>query len=139
VEALQALDTVLAVNGVVMVYLGTKYVKAVTPREAALEPGPIVELPPDRLPDSSSFLIHVVKLKRLAPAEAVAVAQPFARLPNSIVGVKGSDVLILRDYSANVPRMGQVLEEIEANPSSENALRRLLHSLGESNSQGRKP
>src|SRR5262245_54981714 len=56
VEALQALDTVLAAQGIAMVFLGTQYVKAVPAKEANLEPGPVVELDPEQLPDSSSYL-----------------------------------------------------------------------------------
>lgn len=109
-EALQALDNVLAAQNIVMVYLGTRYVKAVPAAQAPQEPGPVVEMPWDELPDSSSYVTYVVRLKHLAPQNAVGIAQPFARLPNSIVAARGSDLLILRDYSANIRRMMQVLE-----------------------------
>lgn len=136
VEVLQALDTVLAANGIAMVFLGTQYAKAVPAKEAHLEPGPISELKPDQLPDSSSFVIYIVKLKNVTPSQAVAALQPFAKLPNSIVAIgsgKGSPapststlpnlpaifgatdhpILILRDYSSNVRRMLHVLETLE--------------------------
>src|SRR2546426_2070562 len=63
VELLQALDTVLAAQGVAMVFLGTQYVKAVSAKQAHLESGPVVELQPEQLPDSSSFLIYIVRLR----------------------------------------------------------------------------
>lgn len=44
-EALQALDTVLAAQNVVMVYLGTRYVKAIPAAQAPQEAGPVVEIP----------------------------------------------------------------------------------------------
>lgn len=116
VELLQALDNVLAANGIAMVYLGTKYVKAVPAGQAATEAGPVVELPPDRLPESSSYLTYIVKLKHLPPEQATSILQPFAKLPNSIIAIRGEQVLILRDYSANVKRMLKVLEEIENAP-----------------------
>jgi hypothetical protein len=37
-------------------------------------------------------------------------------MPNSIVAIKASDVLVLRDYSVNVRRMLLVLEKIEQSP-----------------------
>jgi len=136
VEALQALDTVLAAQGIAMVFLGTQYVKAVSAKEAFLEPGPVVELRPDQLPDSSSFLIYIVKLNKVAVPQAAPALSSFAKLPNSIVaigavtgsrpssqsslpnlpailGVKEHSMLILRDYSSNVRRMLQVLEKLE--------------------------
>ena len=116
VELLQALDNVLAANQIVMVYLGTKYVKVIPAAQAPIEPAPVVELPPDQLPESSSFLTYIVKLKNIPAEQATSIVQPFARLPNSIVAVKGTPILILRDYSANVKRMVKVLEEVENAP-----------------------
>ena len=136
VEVLQALDTVLAAQNITTVLLGTKYVKVVPSAQAATEAGPIVELQPDQLPDSSSFVIYIVKLKNVTASEAVSAVQPFAKLPNSIVAVKAGgsgpasakgalpklgnailgkdhDLLILRDYSSNVRRMLHVLGELE--------------------------
>ena len=133
VEALQALDTVLAANGIVMVAFGTKYVKVLTPKELMGEPGPVVELPADQLPDSSSYVVYVVKLRKLTPSDAVSILSPFSKLPNSIVGMKNSDLLILRDYSSNVRRMVQVLEEAESGVKSESPVTRLIHSLGVTN------
>ena len=136
VEALQALDTVLAAEGITTVFLGTQYVKVVPEKFATTEPGPVIELPPDQLPDSSSFLIYIVKLKNVPASRASAAVTPFAKLPASIIavgspsasrpssktnllnlpvifGAKENNLLILRDYSSNVRRMLQVLEKLE--------------------------
>jgi len=113
VEALQALDTVLAAHNVAMVYLGTRYVKAVPAAQSPQEPGPVVEGPWEQLPESSSLVSYIVKLKHIPPENAVSALQPFAKLPNSIIGVKGNNVIILRDYSANVRRMMQMLETVD--------------------------
>jgi len=136
VELLQALDTVLAAQGVTMVFLGTQYVKAVSAKEAHLEAGPVIELEPSQLPDSSSFLIYIVKLKNVKASQALPALSAFAKLPNSLISVGSSggngpsskaglpnlpaslfgsqdDILILRDYSSNVRRMLQVLEKME--------------------------
>ena len=112
-EALQALDNVFAAQNITMVYLGTRYVKAVPSAQAPQEPGPVVEMPWQELPDSSSYLTYITKLKYLAPEQAVSALQPFAKLPNSIIGMKGSDVIVLRDYSSNVRRMMEILETVD--------------------------
>lgn len=109
-EGLQALDNVLAAQNIATVYLGTRYVKVVPSAQASQESAPVMEMAWHELPDSSSYLIYIVKLKHLAPEQATGILQPFAKLPNSIIGVRGSDVMILRDYSSNVRRMMQVLE-----------------------------
>jgi hypothetical protein len=92
-----------------------------------------VELPWDQLPDSSSFLTYIVKLEKLRPEEATPFLQPFSKLPNSIIGVRGSPILFLRDYSSNVRRMLEVLEKVEANAPSPGPMQRVLNAFGETN------
>jgi type II secretory pathway component GspD/PulD (secretin) len=113
VEALQALDTVLAAQGIVMVYSGTQYVKACAAAEAPTEVPPALDVPWRELPDSMSFLSYTVQLKNIDPSSAISALQPFARLPNSIIGNRQSNLLILRDYSSNVRRMMEILEQLE--------------------------
>lgn len=112
-EALQALDTVLAEAGVVMIPLGSRYMKAVSPKQAASEPAPVVELPADQLPESNSYLTYIVALRHRRPSSVLPMLQPFARMPNSIVSNDENNLLILRDYSVNVRRMVQILERLE--------------------------
>jgi type II secretory pathway component GspD/PulD (secretin) len=140
-EALQMLDNALAAHQIAMVYMGTSFVKAVPAQSASSEAGLVFDGPWRQLPDSSSFVIYVAKLKTVsaedaAPVlekyfegrtkppylllkyfsyeDAVSLITPFAKLPNSIMAVKGSGVLVLRDYSSNVRQMMDVLERLEA-------------------------
>lgn len=137
VEVLQALDSVLAAQGVTTVFLGTQYVKVVSEKEARVEPAPVIELRPDQLPDSSSYLIYIVKLKKVSAQKALPVLAEFAKLPNSLIAIgsggtkppksqgtlpqlvgsifpeNNNSILILRDYSSSVRRMLQVLEKME--------------------------
>jgi type II secretory pathway component GspD/PulD (secretin) len=112
VEGLQTLDTALAQHQIAMVLMGTKFVKAVPAPQAHTEPGPVIELPPDQLPDSGSYMVYIVKSKDRDATELLMMLQPFAKLPNSIVAIKDPGLLILRDYSANIRRMLQVLERL---------------------------
>jgi general secretion pathway protein D len=113
VQALQLLDTVLAQNGIAMVLDGDLAVKAVPEARAASESPPEITLPWKSLPDSSSFMMRRVHLKTLRPSEVVPVLIPMARTSNAIVAVDASGELILRDYSSNVRRMLEVLEDLE--------------------------
>jgi type II secretory pathway component GspD/PulD (secretin) len=116
-EVLQALDTVLAENGITMILLGSKFVKAVPSAQAPSEAAPEIDFPADQLPESSSYMVYVVQLKHRRPSEVAMALQPFARMPNSIVALKDADLLILRDYSSNIRRMLQVLERIDREPA----------------------
>jgi general secretion pathway protein D len=113
VEALRAMDDALAAHGIAMVQLGTLYVKAVPMAAANTEPTPVIELPWQQLPQSSSCLTCIVRLKHLQPEQATSLLQPFAKLPNSIVAMRDSQVIILRDFSGNVRRMLEVLEKVD--------------------------
>ena len=116
IEALQLLDTVLAEYGIVMVLVGDTGVKAVVEalagREAPLE----INRPWRELPDSDSYMTCTVRLKRIRAVEAVPILTALARIPNSIMPIQDHNLLILRDYSANIRRMLKLIEELEQNP-----------------------
>jgi type II secretory pathway component GspD/PulD (secretin) len=121
IEALQALDTVLAQNGIVMIPQGTKFVKAVAKQAAAVECPPVVDLPRDQLPDCGTYITYIVEVKNQKPRDLAQGLQPFAQMPNSILGIDSAGLLILRDLSSNVRRMLQVLERIDKIPVEEAA------------------
>ena len=127
VEALRALDTALAQNNVTMILLGSRFVKAVPAREAASESAPVIDLRAEQLPDSSSYIIYIVKLEHRRSVEVSPVLQPFAKMSNSIVAMKDSPILILRDYSANVRRMLEVLKHVEA--ADDGAVQRMIDAI----------
>ena len=116
-EALQVLDTVLAQNGVTMILIGTKFVKAVASNQAPTESAPVIELSADQLPDSSSYMVYVVELTSRKPSDVLPSLQPFAKMPNSIVAINDGGLLILRDYSSNIRRMLQIIERLEGRAS----------------------
>jgi len=118
-KALQLLDTALAQNGIVMIPQGADIVKAVPAQSAAVEAVPICELAPHELPESQSYVCYIVQLKERRPRDLAQALQPFAKLPNSILGIDSAGMLVLRDYSVNVKRMLQVLEKIEQTPVRE--------------------
>jgi len=112
-EGIDALNTILGLNGISMVMQGEKFIKAVPQATVGPEAINFTTNAYTELRDSKAPLAHIVTLKNLAPEEATSLLQPFANLPNSIVALKGSPVLILRDYSENVKRMIEVLEKVD--------------------------
>jgi len=112
-QALQLFDTTLAANGIVMVLVGEDAVKALPPQHVMRETGPVINLPADQLPESSSFMMRTVHLKRVKALELVPLLQPLAGFPNSIVVSNQPNLLILRDYSANIRAMLKLIEEVE--------------------------
>jgi type II secretory pathway component GspD/PulD (secretin) len=116
VEALQLLDTVLAQNGIAMVLAGETAVKAVPQAMAIAEAPPEITLPLEELPDSGSFMSRTVQLKKVKAVEVMAVLQPLTKTPNALLPIQSENLLVIRDYSANVKRMLKMLQELEKDP-----------------------
>ena len=116
VQALQMFDTLLAQNGIAMVYSGDDTVKAVPTAQVASEVLPEINLPWPLLPESSSPMLRKVYLKKLKPSIVVPLLMPFAKLPGSILAVDDQKLLVLRDYSENIRQQLRLLEELEKKP-----------------------
>lgn len=113
VEALQLLDTALAENGIAMVLSGDAAVKAVPLAIAAQESPPEISLPWRSLPDSGSFMMRTVQLKKLRPSELVPVLIPFCKAPGAVLPIDSRRQLILRDYSSNIRKVLKLVEDLE--------------------------
>ena len=79
-EAIQALQAVLALNGISLVNIGDKFVK-VLPLDQANGAGAALDYSSaTNLPEMGSYVTHIVQLKYLKPSEMVPIIQPFAKL-----------------------------------------------------------
>ncbi|MBI3851506.1 MAG: hypothetical protein HY298_14705 [Verrucomicrobia bacterium] len=112
-EAIQALDSVLALNGITMIPSGEKFVKAVPSTQAMQEAAAFSKLDGSQLPEAAQYITHIVQLKYARPSEVVPVLQPFAKIPNSILPVESSQILVIRDYAENVKRMLELIKQID--------------------------
>jgi general secretion pathway protein D len=112
-EGSDALNTILGLNQITMVPEGDKFIKAVPQASLPQEATPFTTNDYTQLPASGAPVAQIVTLKNLLPEEATSILQPFAKLPNSIIGVRGSPVLVLRDAAVNVQRMLEILERVD--------------------------
>jgi len=70
-------------------------------------------------PEMGQFVTHVVQLKYAKPSELVPVLTPFVKIPNAILAIDTSQMLVLRDYTENVKRMLELVKEIDVAFQSE--------------------
>ena len=112
-EGVQALSAVLGLNGVALIDVGDKFVKAVPQPQAPQEGQEPSRVPAGALPNMGQYVTHVVQLKYLKPSEAMPALTPFAKLPNSIIPIEASQMLVLRDNTENVKRMLEMIESID--------------------------
>ena len=118
-EAIQALDSILSMNQVTMVPQGEKFVKAVPFSQAPTEGSRFSKLTGKDLPEAGVYTTHVVQVKNAALQDVATAMQQFSKMPNSILVIPSSNIIILRDYAENVKRMLEVLEKIDLVPLSE--------------------
>ena len=118
-EGIQALQAVLALNGIVMVNVGEKFVKAMPEGQGGAAGGRFDTNSAALLPDMGQFVTHVVQLKYAKPSEMVAVLTPFMKIPNAILPIESSQMLVLRDYTENVKRMLELIKELDVAIPSE--------------------
>jgi general secretion pathway protein D len=118
-EAIQALDAVLALNAIAMIDVGEKFVKAVQAPTAFQEGQVFSKIEPGQLPDMGQYLTHVVQLRYAKPSELVQALQPFAKIPNAIMPIDSSQILVLRDFTENVKRMLEMINQIDVSIPSE--------------------
>ncbi len=113
-EAIQALDAVLALNGISIVPMGEKFVKVVPSAQANQTGAALHEEKAKDLPELGSYVTHIVQLRYVKPSELMTVLTPFAsQIPNPILPIDGSAILVLRDNTENVKRMLEMVEKID--------------------------
>jgi general secretion pathway protein D len=112
-EGIQALQAVLALNGIVMVNVGDKFVKAMPEAQGGSAGGRFDTNSAAQYPEMGQFATHVVQLKYAKPSELVPVLTPFVKIPNAILAIDNSQMLVLRDYAENIKRMLELIDTID--------------------------
>lgn len=112
-ETIQAIDGILALNQIVVIPTGEKFL-TVVPSAGALQEGAAFNTNASReLPEASQYITKIVEVTNAKPSEVVAAIQPFAKVPGGILPIDATGVLILRDNAINIKRMLEVLEKID--------------------------
>ncbi len=112
-EAIQALDTYLALNNISTVPMGEKFLLVVPSAEANRQGGEFSSLITKELPEAAQFTSHIVQLKHVKPTEILDVLLVFTKSPESLVAIDSSQTLVIRDYAINVKRMLELIEKID--------------------------
>lgn len=112
-EAVQALDTVLAMNGIAMVNVGEKFVSAVPANTVLQEGAAFAQGELKNLAETGQFVTKILKLKHVLPSEMQQILASFAKTPNGILAIDATQTLVLRDYPANVKRMSEMIEQLD--------------------------
>jgi general secretion pathway protein D len=118
-EAIQALDAVLALNGISMINVSDKFVKALPLAQANAAGAPISTNAADNLPELGSYVTHIVQTKHIKPTELAPSLSPFQSMATAVMPIDTSGILVLRDNAENVKRMLEMVERLDVTWESE--------------------
>ncbi|HIG27248.1 MAG TPA: hypothetical protein EYQ50_05425 [Verrucomicrobiales bacterium] len=119
-EAIQALDYVLALNGITMVKGDSdKFITAVVTAEALLEPQSFSDLSTADLPETGGLITRVVTVNYLVPSELVESLAPFSKLDGGLTPYDQTNLLVIKDYAGNVKRMMEIIDRIDVEVEKE--------------------
>jgi general secretion pathway protein D len=118
-EAIEALQAVLALNGIAVVNVGDKFVKVGPVDQANTFGAEFNDTSVTNLPDLGSYVTRIVQLKYVKPTEMVPIIQPFAKLANSILPIDSNGILVLRDNAENVKRMMEMIDKVDVSVPAE--------------------
>ncbi len=118
-EAIQALQAVLALNGIAVVNIGDKFVKVLPNDQAGGAGAEFNNKEAGQLPDLGTYVTRIVQLKYTKPTEMVPIITPFAKLANSILPIDSNGILVLRDNAENVKRMLQMIDQVDVSIPAE--------------------
>jgi RNA polymerase sigma factor (sigma-70 family) len=111
VETLQLLDTTLAQHGIHIVVAGDNAVIATQDLRNASPP--IINSPASQLPDSSSYMMTMVRLIQSDPSRTMQTLIMKAKVQNSLIYTPAGHLLILRDYASSILQMLAAIPEAE--------------------------
>lgn len=111
-EAIQALQAVLALNGIAVINFGDKFVKVVPYDQAGQVAEDFNTQNPSQMPELGSYITRIVQLQYIKPSEMAAILQPFAHA-NAILPLDENGIIVLRDNVENVKRMLELIKEVD--------------------------
>jgi general secretion pathway protein D len=118
-EAIQALDAVLSLSGIAMINVGDKFVKAVPLGEAGSAGAAFDKQDASQLPELGQYVTHILQVTNSKPSELVPILLPFAKLPNALIPIDSSGILVLRDNAENVKRVLEMIKELDVSVPAE--------------------
>lgn len=117
-EAIQALEAVLALNGISVVPIGDKFVKVVPTSDAGTTGAALDDTPAEDLPDLGSYVTHIVQLHYVKPSVMQGIIAPLGKVKD-IIPIDDNGILVIRDYAENVKRMLEMIQEVDVSSPME--------------------
>jgi len=111
-EARQALDTVLAMNGIAIIPMGEKFMKVVQIASAPTEGLPFIGEGKVQ-PASDTLMTQVLPLKYAEATEVVGALQPFLHAYGKLIPFPKSSCILMSETAANVNQMLEIVKVVD--------------------------
>ena len=113
-EYLEAIETVLSMNGIVLEPYGEKFIK-VFPRKTVRQEGIkiMMDVPPKGHPEKTQVVSQMIQLKAITVAEAQKALEGFKRPDGLIQTFERTNSLLVTDTQENVNRMLEIIKFID--------------------------
>ena len=118
-EVVQAIQAVLAINGIAVVNIGDKFVKVGPVGDANSYGAEFNDMSATNLPNMGSYITYIRQLKYVKPSVMAPLIMPYAKLPNSVSPIDDNGILVIRDNAENVKRMLEMIDRIDVSVPTE--------------------
>ena len=118
-EAIEALQAVLALNGIAVVNIGEKFVKVLAVADANSAGANLDDTSVTNLPNLGSYITHITQLKYIKPSVMIPFIQPFGKLQGGLSPIDDNGILVMRDYAENIKRMLEMIDKIDVSVPAE--------------------
>jgi general secretion pathway protein D len=118
-EVIEAIEAVLAINGISVIKVGDKFLKVLPSDQANTAGAELDRSGTTNLPDIGSYVTHITQLKYVKPTIMIPLIQPFAKLPGGLTGIDDNGILVMRDYAENIKRMLEMIDLIDVSVPAE--------------------
>jgi len=108
-EAKEALEAVLALNGITVIPIGEKFLKVLPPDQAFGSGAEINDVPASQLPGIGTYVTHIAQLKFVKPSAIIPLIQTFGKLQGNLFPIDDNGILVMRDYTENIKRMLEMM------------------------------
>lgn len=113
-EYLQAIETVLGMNGIALLREGDKFLRVVPIDKARVEPMSIRPYEEGKvLKETGELVSQMVQLKNIEPAEAQKAIEPLKHAYGQIHAFDRINSILITDSAANVNRILEVLKYVD--------------------------
>jgi len=119
-DKIEAIETVLEMNGIHMEKYGEKFMRAIPRKEVRKEGIPLIMDPEAELRESTRVVSMMIPFKNISIEDAQKILDQFKSAPGILIAIERTNSILITDTEANINRMREIAKTIDvATPVTE--------------------